>query len=336
MKEQGEQRFTEFCDLLKHECFDAGCCDEHVKPVQRGALEPWYQRTGPDGSKMAPWPRVLGIRRSAREGTWFSEAVESGFERSYPAGRRGFYTGDPGNVSADVWLLRAWCRARGGVARMGEALAARLLQLEGERDVLYMVEPSASLQEPPRYFADMKPAAIPDWPVWMHLLHRQPRAAPAVARAARAERSRVGLTWNLVRSQWDMDVQRLVAALESDGDRAARHAHVLTPLAEFRRREGRWPDAFANRRSPIRQQDINEARLAVDVGKAAQACARDLLKAWDARTFRDWLALAGIGEGGSSGSGSGPGGGGGGRVLGGGGHRWVDLVKSKKSNFILN
>ena len=26
-----------------------------------------------------PWPRVLGIRRSAREGTWFSEAVEAGF-----------------------------------------------------------------------------------------------------------------------------------------------------------------------------------------------------------------------------------------------------------------
>ena len=137
---QGEQHFEQFCQLLKHECFDADGCGEHVKQVQLGALEPWYQHTGPDGSKLAPWPRVLGIRRSAREGTWFSEAVESGFASSYPAGRRGFYTGAPGDVSADVWLLRAWCRARGGVARMGDALAARLQQLEGDRDIMYRVE----------------------------------------------------------------------------------------------------------------------------------------------------------------------------------------------------
>ena len=117
---------------------------------------------------------------------------------------------------------------------------------------------------------------------------------------------RVGLTWNFVRAQWDADEQRLVAALECDGDMATKHAHVLDALAQFRSRKGRWPDAFANRRSPIRREDVDEARLAADVGRVAQAYASELLKLWDERRVRDWLALAGAGAGGSADSGSGP------------------------------
>ena len=64
----------------------------------------------------------------------------------------------------------------------------------------------------------------------------------------------MGLTWNFVRAQWDADEQRLVAALECDGDMATKHAHVLDALAQFRSRKGRWPDAFAkdDRRSAAR------------------------------------------------------------------------------------
>ena len=111
---------------------------------------------------------------------WFSEAVESGFAaETFPQGRRGYYTGEPGDVSAELWLLRAWCRARGGVAHMGDALAARLQQLEGDRDLMYRVEAAecargSSCAVPPVYLADLKPQAIPEWPVWQQLLKLKP------------------------------------------------------------------------------------------------------------------------------------------------------------------
>ena len=36
----------------------------------------------------------------------------------------------------ELWLLRLWRRSCGGVARVGEAQASQLLQLEGQRDVV--------------------------------------------------------------------------------------------------------------------------------------------------------------------------------------------------------
>ena len=164
-----------------------------------------------------------------------------------PPGRRGFYTGEPGDVSAELWLLRAWCRARGGVARMGDAPAARLQQLEGDRDVAYRQHGSVSAGEPPEYLADMKPHAIPAWPVWWQLLRQRPDAAPAVASAARQERASVGLTWNCAVAGWqNLDQERLLAALEKDaagvldhGERAAeQRREVLGALQEFRDRHG--------------------------------------------------------------------------------------------------
>ena len=57
-------KFKEFGRLLRDECFDSSRCAEYVKPSQRRALEPWYQRTGPDGSRLLPWQRALGITRN--------------------------------------------------------------------------------------------------------------------------------------------------------------------------------------------------------------------------------------------------------------------------------
>ena len=104
---------------------------------------------------------------------------------------------------------------------MGDALAARLQQLEGDRDDMYRVEategarrsPSGAL-EPPVYLADLKPQAIPEWPVWQQLLKLKPQAARQVAAFVRRERAGVGLTWNLAAGHWDLDQQRLLAAHE--------------------------------------------------------------------------------------------------------------------------
>ena len=108
---EGGNQFAEFTRLLQQDCFHLDRCVQHVHPGQRAALEPWYQRAGPDGSRLVPFPRVFGIKRSgAGGGAWFSEAVESGFDaKTFPQGRRGYYTGEPGDVPAELWLLRAWC-----------------------------------------------------------------------------------------------------------------------------------------------------------------------------------------------------------------------------------
>ena len=266
---RGENGFAEFRGLLlEDECFHQDNCEASVQLDQRHALEPWYQRAGPDGSRLAPWPRVFGIPKSwaGHGGAFFSEAVESGFAAdTFPQGRRGYYTGEPGDVPAELWLLRAWCRARGGVARMGDALAARLQQLEGDRDIMYRVEaaegarrsPSGDLK-PPVYLADLKPQAIPEWPVWLQLLKLKPQAARQVAIFVRRERAGVGLTWNLAAGHWDLDQQRLLAALDRNPDLLAAvekdaavtdtDKRALSDLGEFRARHGGvWPDAFADR-----------------------------------------------------------------------------------------
>ena len=196
---------------------------------------------------------------------------------------------------------------------MGDSEAGELLELEGRRDVEYKAEIAAQGSPgsgPPRYYADMKPQAIPDWPVWLQLVSRRPRAAPLVARAAREERARVGLTWSAVGAQWEMDERRVVLALLADAAAAERHVEALSALQEFRRREDGWPDAYADRRRPLREEDLQEARLALRVARVAVVYSRELVAAWAKRTAGDWLRLAGFddgaaGEGGSSGGGKG-------------------------------
>ena len=202
---------------------------------------------------------------------------------------------------------------------MGEALAARLQQLEGDRDVLYRVEATAAARPspcagPPVYCADLKPQAIPAWPVWLQLVKQRPEAARRVATCARQERARVGLTWNRAAGHWDLDQQRLFAALERDAAAVEKHRDVLRDLGRFRDLHGRdvWPDAFAGRRG---LPDFQEAKLAQRVARVAQTYSQDFLHAWERRTCGDWLSLAGFGgemAGGGAGGDDPPAGGGGG------------------------
>ena len=210
--------------------------------------------------------------------------MESGFAaNTFPQGRRGYYTGEPGDVSAELWLLRAWCRARGGVARMGDALAARLQQLEGDRDVMYRAEAAVGAlpspcSGPPVYCADLKPQAIPDWPVWLQLVKQRPEAARRVATRAREERATVGLTWNRAAGRWDLDQPLMIAALENDAAAADEHGDVLRDLNEFRDRHGGvWPDAFASRRG---QPDFQDANLAERLKRVAKAYSQEFLGMW--------------------------------------------------------
>eukprot|EP00959_Pyramimonas_sp_CCMP1952_P386954 8109545-Pyramimonas_sp.AAC.1 len=64
----GEENFTEFGRLLRHDCFHQDVAGQCVRAVQRGALEPWYQRAGSDGSRLVPWLRGFGIARSGSGG----------------------------------------------------------------------------------------------------------------------------------------------------------------------------------------------------------------------------------------------------------------------------
>ena len=157
---------------------------------------------------------------------------------------------------------------------MGDALAARLQKLEGDRDIMYRVEAAegargSSCAVPPVYLADLKPQAIPEWPVWLQLLKLKPQAARQVATFVRRERAGVGLTWNLAAGHWDLDQQRLLAALDRDPDLLAaveKDAAVTdtdkrarTDLGEFRARHGGvWLDAFADRRGQPDFQDFQE------------------------------------------------------------------------------
>eukprot|EP00959_Pyramimonas_sp_CCMP1952_P214399 4486564-Pyramimonas_sp.AAC.1 len=87
----------------------------------------------------------------------------------------------------------------------------------------------------------------------MQLVKLKPQAARQVATFARKERADLGFTWNLAAGRWDLDQQRLLAALErtpallaaleEDAEAADKHRDVLIALHKFRARHGGvWPD----------------------------------------------------------------------------------------------
>ena len=119
----------------------------------------------------------------------------------------------------------------------------------------------------------------------------------------RRERAGVGLTWNLAAGHWDLDQQRLLAALERDPallaavekDAAVTETdeRALKALDDFRARHGGvWPDAFADRRGV---PDFKEAKLARGVARVATKYSQEVVRIWLDRTCSDWLRLAGCG-----------------------------------------
>jgi hypothetical protein len=81
------------------------------------------------------FPQGLGrARETERESdreVWMSPARPANEEAAREPAYWGDYTGSAGPCSPDLWLLRAWCAARGGVSGLAVEQRSLLAELEG-------------------------------------------------------------------------------------------------------------------------------------------------------------------------------------------------------------
>ena len=287
-----------FMDALTFGGFDSEECRSGVAPVQRAALQPWREWCGEDGGAARVWPRVLGIRRRGAA-AWFAEGVESRFPELV-RGMRGFYTGAPGYVPPTVWLLRAWCQVRGGVARAGEA-GVRLLQAEGEWDTEFAVDLTGAPRRGglPVYLMDLKPEVLPDKRIWFALCSGHPTCAAAVRAAVRAERAAAGVDWRGPSVGWNLDVSTAAERMHTLGawNMSQERMELWTTVCDLRSQQGRWPRQF--RRGPSGfgggrggAADSTEHRAALALERETRRFVSELLEEWRRRTLQDWLAVA--------------------------------------------
>ena len=131
-KEEEVQAFAAFAECMKDLCGDgdAACLRDEVvrglRAEQLSALEPSVFKWGygPSGERERIWLRPLGVLTDGAGDAkkWWSEAVAT---CATPL-RWTDYSGYPGFVSWDLWVRRAWVRAR-GAAGWGGAVCEELL-----------------------------------------------------------------------------------------------------------------------------------------------------------------------------------------------------------------
>ena len=147
------------------------------------------------GGREAPVALGVARERVGGEYVWFSPAVAAvGVER------HGQSTGRAGLVPARLWLLRACCCARGGVARVSDALREGLYREEELWDPRYARTADGVLIRELRPCPPF-PAPAPSETLWLQLcalFGAEWRTRASVGRLARAlwdAQQSVGMSW---------------------------------------------------------------------------------------------------------------------------------------------
>ena len=209
---------------------------------------------------------------------------------SVPQGTRGFYTGAPGLCVPELWLLRAWCRASGGVSCAG-GFAQRLFDLEGRADLAYRRCAMVSAHARPEYLLDMKPAVVPSASTWMLLVQQHPDVAQSVRDKHERERVDMGVWWDSQHGWWSYDTSTVLTFAWRLPGWGGKFAGERKELEEFREGAGRWPEVISDARSQWQSHRVNEHRLAKKLERIAGQYVRAVTYQWRDRSVREWVAL---------------------------------------------
>ena len=198
------------------------------------------------------------------------------------------YSGRPGYVKQELWKLRAWGIACGGLANMSFDLQAQLFD-EEERTALDYVWVQRPVTLDRLHVVELAPSLLPTFRSWLETCRAlKDKCADAcfeqvvaLRRAVDEERRQLGFDTASLQFEPRLLMAALVALHNSHGTFGSTPA-VLKDLYEFREAGigGSWPNENGA---------ATESAVAARVCASADAAAECIERVWRARSSEDWL-----------------------------------------------
>ena len=191
------------------------------------------------------------------------------------------YTGRPGGCCPELWCLRAWVVAKGGIASLRDKERLRLLFLEEARDVFYMAFRDGGVH----FAVDLRPGGeFPSLSTWMEscaVLRKSDRGEVMLRirelhDAICLERCKLGFCVNTGCVHDEMEV---LSVLE------ARGSSVTFELE-------RWQSGNGGAFPCVGSGCPYERQIARNVVRAIAEHRDYYLRIWSERSVADWFALA--------------------------------------------
>lgn len=226
----------------------------------------------------------------------YSQAENGDLPRSFSC------TGRPGFCPQRLWLLRAWCMAKGGFHSLGPEDAHLLLAEEAKHDCDFTRSPNGA------YVLQSCPMNLDQY-VWLQLCHWHGETE-AVSEAFFKERRKFGLSFTRKITRdivtdavsehitMDVDAQVLLSLLWKDKELVPEHYKSLYTDLHFHvyftgRRKNKpetWPRCLALRNNLLSlfEEEYEETKLYYRLQDASQRLAEGIAKRMERRTFAQW------------------------------------------------